>query len=284
MKKKRKNRHALTRTDTLWVRFEKRPFFSKNADFYALRKENRKENAKIKSVTYRYLPADKTDVPPISNIAQRNNCMKLDINELKNYPEKLNKEQFRTVCHISKRTALYLLQSGMVRAENTGKKTHSWLISKTDILNFAKEYEKNPFKFQPPDNWYVYKKPTVPEIVIRAVPPGSEFAASTAIYYRNTLQNEPDVLGVRDISRITGYGAGAVTGWIRKGELKVHYAHINRYYVPKLFLFNFLCGDYYNSIAKKNVLHLKAVREIYDAVFCGTVSPTAITDEADHVK
>ena len=33
---------------------------------------------------------------------------------LKQYPETVQKEQFRIMCHISKRTARYLLQAGLV--------------------------------------------------------------------------------------------------------------------------------------------------------------------------
>lgn len=36
--------------------------------------------------------------------------MKYDAKEFKQYPEVMNKEQMRIACHISKRTALYLLQ------------------------------------------------------------------------------------------------------------------------------------------------------------------------------
>ncbi len=36
--------------------------------------------------------------------------MKYDAKEFKQYPEIMNKEQMRIACHISKQTALYLLQ------------------------------------------------------------------------------------------------------------------------------------------------------------------------------
>lgn len=40
--------------------------------------------------------------------------MKTNHKELKNYPDVMSKEQMRIVCHISKRTALYLLQLGLI--------------------------------------------------------------------------------------------------------------------------------------------------------------------------
>lgn len=40
-----------------------------------------------------------------------------------NYPEKIGLEQMRVICHISKKTARYLLTSGLVPCIDTGKKT-----------------------------------------------------------------------------------------------------------------------------------------------------------------
>lgn len=41
---------------------------------------------------------------------------------LNQYPETVQKEQFRIICHISKRTARYLLQSGLVPCVQSGKR------------------------------------------------------------------------------------------------------------------------------------------------------------------
>ena len=39
------------------------------------------------------------------------------------YPETISKEQFYRIAHISKATALHLLQNGLVPCKDTGKKT-----------------------------------------------------------------------------------------------------------------------------------------------------------------
>lgn len=52
--------------------------------------------------------------------------MKIDYEEINKYPDVMNKEQMRIVCHISKRTALYLLQFGLIPNETTGKKTRCY--------------------------------------------------------------------------------------------------------------------------------------------------------------
>ena len=208
--------------------------------------------------------------------------MKLDNEKLNQYPGILNKEQFREVCHISKRTALYYLQSGLIRSRNTGKKTRCWQIRKDDVIQFAKDYELHPFRYRTPDNWYAYEEPnTKEEVDLRAIPVGEEYRISAQRYYRKLLENEHDILDVSDISRITGYGKNAIIRWIHKGELKIHYAYNNKFFIPKIFLYDLLTGTFYNSIVKKCPRHLQAIRDIYDTVFCGEVTPSEISEKGD---
>lgn len=49
--------------------------------------------------------------------------MTYDAKELEQYPEIMNKEQLRKACHISKRTAHYLLKFNLIPHVCTGKKT-----------------------------------------------------------------------------------------------------------------------------------------------------------------
>ena len=49
--------------------------------------------------------------------------MKYDAKEFKRYPEIMSKEQMRIACHISKQTALYLLQFNLIPHTCTGKKS-----------------------------------------------------------------------------------------------------------------------------------------------------------------
>ena len=58
---------------------------------------------------------------------------------LKQYPETVQKEQFRIMCHISKRTARYLLQAGLVPCVQSGKKTRNYTIKVKDIVRYEPE-------------------------------------------------------------------------------------------------------------------------------------------------
>ena len=48
--------------------------------------------------------------------------MKYDAKEFKKNPEIMNKEQMRIACHISKQTALYLLQFNLFRTPAPARK------------------------------------------------------------------------------------------------------------------------------------------------------------------
>lgn len=171
--------------------------------------------------------------------------MKLDKELLETMPDIMNKEQFRVVCHISKRTALYYLQSGLIRAENTGKKTHTWNIRKKDVIDFARKYSKNADDFTPPENWYVYGEPGFnPQGYVHFFD-DEKWAARSRAYYGSLLEKEKDLLTVKDIARITDYREHTVMYWIHQDKLRVHHAYSNRYLIPKEYLLNFLCSEYY---------------------------------------
>ena len=82
--------------------------------------------------------------------------MKYDAKEFKKYPEIMNKEQMRIACHISKQTALYLLQFYLIPHTCTGKKTRCYAIKKSDVIAFMNDREVNPEKYIAPKNWYKY--------------------------------------------------------------------------------------------------------------------------------
>lgn len=54
------------------------------------------------------------------------------------YPEKIGLEQMRVICHISKKTARYLLKSGLVPCIDTGKKTRQYIINTKDVIAYLK--------------------------------------------------------------------------------------------------------------------------------------------------
>ena len=75
--------------------------------------------------------------------------MKYDANEFGKHPDVMNKEQFYKLCHVSKKTALYLLKSGLIPSRCTGKRTRCCQIMKSDVIAFMEDRKVNPNKYIP---------------------------------------------------------------------------------------------------------------------------------------
>src|SRR5574344_1016300 len=67
----------------------------------------------------------------------------------------MSKDQFYQVAHISKATALYLLQSGLVPCKDSGKKTRRYTIKTTDVIAYLQDRILYPAKYAAPDGWYI---------------------------------------------------------------------------------------------------------------------------------
>ena len=64
----------------------------------------------------------------------------------KQYPKTMSKDQLYRVAHISKATALYLLQSGAIPCKDTGKKTRRYTIKTDDVIEYLRQREICPEK------------------------------------------------------------------------------------------------------------------------------------------
>ena len=122
--------------------------------------------------------------------------MKYDAKEFKRYPEIMSKEQMRIACHISKRTALYLLQFNLIPHTFTGKKTRCYAIKKSDVIAFMNDREVNPEKYIAPKNWYKYGGEIVRPYKIRIQPPCAKDEKKLRRYYESKLAALPDVMDV----------------------------------------------------------------------------------------
>ncbi len=69
-------------------------------------------------------------------------------------PDVITKDQLYRICHISKSTALYLLQSGKIPCEYTGKRTRCYKIKKQDVITYPKDRAVFPDSYSAPAVWY----------------------------------------------------------------------------------------------------------------------------------
>ena len=73
---------------------------------------------------------------------------------LQQYPEYITKDQMYRICHISKKTCLFLLESGLVPNIDNGKKTRRFKIKTVDVIQNLKDRDDYPELFKAPDGFY----------------------------------------------------------------------------------------------------------------------------------
>lgn len=130
-------------------------------------------------------------------------------------PDIITKDQLYQICHISKSTALYLLRSGKIPCEYTGKKTRCYKIKKADVITYLEKRKVFPESYSAPAGWYkgnytVKMSADVPEQVLE----------NMRLYYTEFFAQYPDVLTATEISKVIGYGTTSINDWCRKGHIK----------------------------------------------------------------
>ena len=73
---------------------------------------------------------------------------------LEQYPEYITKDQMYRICHISKKTCLFLLESGLVPNIDSGKKTRRFKIKTSDVIQYLRDRDDYPELFKAPDGYY----------------------------------------------------------------------------------------------------------------------------------
>ena len=153
---------------------------------------------------------------------------------LDEYPEYITKEQLYRICHISKKTAQNLLESGEIPCTDTGKKTHRFLIAAVDVVDYLRRRDSEP-------------KP--------------EPDAGVAEQIRSALALYPDVLSVMQVSAITGRYPQTVTKWCRSQYIK-SYSSGGKNHIPKASLTDFLISrweEFQNIGEKEEVAVIESV-------------------------
>ena len=149
---------------------------------------------------------------------------------LDEYPEYITKEQLYRICHISKKTAQNLLESGEIPCTDTGKKTHRFLIAAVDVVDYLRRRDSEP-------------KP--------------EPDAGVAEQIRSALALYPDVLSVMQVSAITGRYPQTVTKWCRSQYIK-SYSSGGKNHILKASFTDFLISRWeeFQNIGEKEAVNV----------------------------
>lgn len=147
---------------------------------------------------------------------------------LDEYPEYITKEQLYQICHISKKSAQNLLESGEIPCIDSGRKTHRFLIATTDVVDYLHRRDNTP-------------RPAVDETAVEKI------HAALALY--------PDVLSVAQVSELTGRRSSTVTKWCRLNYIENIYAG-GKNHIPKASLADFLVSRWeeFQNIGEKEAV------------------------------
>ena len=147
---------------------------------------------------------------------------------LDEYPEYITKEQLYQICHISKKSAQNLLESGEIPCIDSGRKTHRFLIATADVVDYLQRRDSAP-------------RPAADETAVEKI------RAALALY--------PDVLSVAQVSELTGRRSSTVTKWCRLNYIENIYAG-GKNHIPKASLADFLVSRWeeFQNIGEKEAV------------------------------
>ena len=166
---------------------------------------------------------------------------------LDEYPEYITKEQLYQICHISKKSAQNLLESGEIPCIDSGRKTHRFLIATTDVVDYLHRRDNAP-------------RPAVDETAVEKI------HAALALY--------PDVLSVAQVSELTGRRSSTVTKWCRLNYIENIYAG-GKNHIPKASLADFLVSRWEEF---QNIGEKEAVAAIESTTVSGQISNLNLSD------
>ena len=173
---------------------------------------------------------------------QRNEDIK---QRLQGYPSYISKEQLCKICHISKRTALRLLEDGSIPCKSNGKQTRKYQIALADVEAFLLKRQAR-IKTNPREARNVYR------------PMSAEMKSLLPHVITDWLEPYPDVLSVDEVVQITGYGSSSVVKWCKKEDLQ-HYWIGRKFFVPKIWLQEFMLSERFWGIHVKSHIHRQSL-------------------------
>lgn len=184
----------------------------------------------------------------------------------KQYPETISKDQFYRIAHISKATALYLLQSGLVPCEDSGKKTRRYTIRMDDVIAYLVDREKHPEVYRAPVNWYKgrsgYYEPCE-ALKNRQTKLSEEERTIFQKYLEAELKVYNDLMTVAEVVEVIGYSNTTIHRWCNDKKLKV-FKPDGRFWVPKISVVEFLISQESFAIRRKTWKHIILIQNFLE--------------------
>ena len=180
-----------------------------------------------------------------------------------NYPETLSLENIRCILGFSKRKVSWMLQNGVIKCKNSGKKTKQYRVRKHDLFEYLDKLEQGDPSVLTPVGRFNTKEPKKPRVPQEVLP--SIMFAKPPDDFRPWLEYEwykvSDLLLTQDIARITGYEHNTIQRWLKEKRIRSVRTQ-DALISTKTWLIDFYCEDAYRII-RKNDLHLDLVKKYY---------------------
>ncbi len=163
----------------------------------------------------------------------------------------VSKEQFCKICHIGKRTALRLIESGLIPAIDTHMQTSRYLISTEDIDHYLQERERCPEK-------YGHK-----HRVFGSLEKYDEAAAKRLRSIAQELwADKPELLTAYEAADLLGYQHTTIYRWRIRFNIKVFVVN-KTLFIPKKILLDFVSSPEFHGIERKSDIHLNLIWRAY---------------------
>ncbi len=184
----------------------------------------------------------------------------------KEYPETISKEQFYKLAHISKATALHLLQNGLIPCKDSGKKTRRYTIRTDDVICYMIDRELHPEVYRAPDLWYRgrsghYNSRVTYRTELTKL--SNDERAAFRKYIEHELKTYGDLMTVVEVVEAIGYCDTSLHRWCNAKKLKA-FNISGRFLIPKISLVDFLISQYSFDIARKSWKHMLLIKGFLD--------------------
>lgn len=149
---------------------------------------------------------------------------------IQSYPPIITLEQLYKICHISKRKAKWLLETGLIPCQDSGKKTRRFKIRTEDVVTYLTERTINPDKYNAPTGTFNSNKDTHPKQYscnrtrLFAIDESRYYAYISSLWY-----DLPDALTTAEIQACTGMKRKTIIQWFE--ETKVEGTFLYRTYI-----------------------------------------------------
>lgn len=186
----------------------------------------------------------------------------------KEYPETISKDQFYRMAHISKATALHLLQSGLVPCKDTGKKTRRYTIRTDDVICYMIDREIHPEIYRAPDQWYQHRSGHYNSRITyrnELMNLSDDEKAAFREYIEDELRQYGDLLTIVEAAEAIGYCDTSLHRWCNTKKLRA-FSISGKFLIPKISLTDFLVSQHSFDIIRKSWKHTLLIKGFLDTL------------------